>query len=304
MNRYFRVISLFVIAAGLIMLEWRPWHNVSNTNKSEMHGDQANFAQSPAASQPNAVSPELGTKFQRTESTIVSSDKALPVTQIPVIRAQLSPVNFTTITAEISAKVESLVFREGESFNLNSILVTFDCSVQLAQLEKVRAAMGIAERNYNTNKRLLALGSVSRVETENAHSEYLKSRAEVAELSAIVSKCKISAPFNGRVVEQRVRVQQFAQSGQPLLDILDDSALELEFVAPSKWSTWIKTDYRFKIRIDEAGKSYPAKVTRISPRIDPVSQTIKIAAVIDGEFPELTPGMSGSIEILPPESLR
>ena len=57
-----------------------------------------------------------------------------------------------------------------------------------------------------------------------------------------------------------------------------------------------------EIKLDETGKSYPAKITRVNGKIDPVSQTIKVAAVIDGEFKDIAPGMSGVLVISPPES--
>lgn len=299
MNKSLRNTLLMLVVVGFILIEWRPWQRPPEVTSLDLRENTPVTKDSAAVVKdalPQTAHPD------RPDNLVGSKDSDYSPNTTQIIRAQLSPVNFTTMTAEISAKVETLGFREGESFNRGDTLVTFDCSVQLAQLERFKAVMGIAERNYNTNKKLLALGSVSRLETENTYSEFLKAKAEVSELSAIVSKCKVVAPFNGKVVEQRVRMQQFVQSGQPLLDILDSSALELEFVAPSKWSTWIRTGYQFKILIDEAGKSYPASVTRISPRIDPVSQTIKIAAVIDGNFPELTPGMSGSININPPDT--
>jgi multidrug efflux pump subunit AcrA (membrane-fusion protein) len=110
------------------------------------------------------------------------------------------------------------------------------------------------------------------------------------------------APYNGAVVEQKVRSQQFVQVSQPLLDILDNSAMELEFIVPSKWASWLVVNYAFKIKLDETKKEYPARVTRINGKIDPVSQTFKAAAVIDGNFPELSPGMSGVLNIQPPKT--
>ena len=52
--------------------------------------------------------------------------------------------------------------------------------------------------------------------------------------------------------------------------------------------------------IEETGKTFNAEVTRLSARIDPVSQSIKVAAVIDGRFPQLIAGMSGRVELAPP----
>ena len=54
-----------------------------------------------------------------------------------------------------------------------------------------------------------------------------------------LGKCQISAPYAGRIAEQKIREQQYAQAGQPLLDIIDDSVLELEFLVPSRWLSWL-----------------------------------------------------------------
>ncbi len=97
-----------------------------------------------------------------------------------------------------------------------------------------------------------------------------------------------------------LREQQYVQPGQALLDILDDSVLELEFLVPSAWLGWLRVGSSFQVEIDETRKSYPAKFVRIGARVDPVSQSIKVAAAIDGKFPELIAGMSGRVKVTPP----
>ena len=97
-----------------------------------------------------------------------------------------------------------------------------------------------------------------------------------------------------------MREQQFVQPGQALLEIIDDSVLELEFIVPSRWLAWLKPGYAFQVRIDETARSYPAKVQRIGARVDPVSQSVKLVAAIDGRFPELIAGMSGQVALSPP----
>ncbi len=85
------------------------------------------------------------------------------------------------------------------------------------------------------------------------------------------------------------------QPGQPLLEILDDSALELEFILPSRWLVRLKPGHKFQVRIEDTGKTYPVRLDRIGAKVDPVSQTVKAVAVIDGHYPELIAGMSGRI---------
>ncbi len=216
------------------------------------------------------------------------------------IRAQLLPRRYTTLAAEIGAKIRHLAVPEGGRFRGGETLVSFDCSLQQAQLNKAKAALNGVEQTWHANQRLNELHSVGKVELDVSEAEVAKARAEVASNAALIAKCAIPAPFSGRVAEQKVREQQYVQPGQTLLEILDDSSLELEFIVPSKWMAWIKPGYGFQVKIDETGRSYPAKIQRIGARVDPVSQSIKLSAVIDGKFPELVAGMSGQVNLAPP----
>lgn len=216
------------------------------------------------------------------------------------IRAQLSPRRYTTIAAEIGAKVSRVAVAEGASFRAGQTLVAFDCSLQQAQLQKAAAVLAGAERTFSANKRLEELRSVGKVELEVSESEVGKAKADLAGNKVLLSKCAVAAPFAGRVAEQKVREQQYVQAGQPLLEILDDSVLELEFIVPSRWLAWLKPGYAFQVQIDETGKRYPAKVQRIGARVDPVSQSVKLSAAIAGKFPELIAGMSGRVALSPP----
>lgn len=192
--------------------------------------------------------------------------------------------------------------QEGGTFRAGQVLVQLDCSLPQAQLEKARAVLTGAEKTWAANKRLAELNSVGKMELELSEAEVHKNQAEVRAMSTMLSKCAIAAPFAGRIAEQKAREQQFVQPGQPLLEIIDDSVLELEFIVPSRWLAWLKPGHSFKVAIDEVGKTYPAKVLRIGARVDPVSQSIKLVAAIDGKFPELVAGMSGRVSMAPPAS--
>lgn len=216
------------------------------------------------------------------------------------IRAQLMPRRYTTIAAEIGAKISRMPIPEGGAFRAGQTLVSFDCSLQQAQLQKAQAEQESAEQTYQANKRLAELNSVGQLDLDLSRSGLNKARAEVSANQAVLAKCHVPAPFGGRVAEQKAREQQFVQPGQPMLDILDDSVLELEFLVPSSWLSWLRVGGGFQVQIDETRKSYPAKFIRIGARVDPVSQSVKVAAAIDGRYAELIAGMSGRVQITPP----
>lgn len=216
------------------------------------------------------------------------------------IRAQLMPRRYTTIAAEIGAKISTMPLQEGGAFEAGQTLVSFDCSLQQAQMGKAQAELDGTEQTLKSNTRLAELNSVGQLELDLSRSASAKAKAEVAFHQAVLAKCQVTAPFAGRVVEQKVREQQYVQPGQALLDIMDDSALELEFLLPSVWLSWLKVGASFQVQIDETRKTYPAKFTRIGARVDPVSQSVKVAATLSGRQPELMAGMSGKVLVKPP----
>jgi membrane fusion protein (multidrug efflux system) len=218
----------------------------------------------------------------------------------PEIRAQLTPRQYTTLSSEMAGRIDRINTKLGEHFKKGDNLVTFDCVIQRAQVAHAQAIAIQAEKTYGINQRLLALKSIGQLELDVSAAEVQKSKADLASANAVASKCAIDAPFNGITVEQKAREFQYTGPGQPLLDVLDDRSLEVELIAPSRWLSWLQPGYAFALHVDETGKNYPAKITRIGGRVDPVSQSIKVVGEITDEAPELIAGMSGRAIITAP----
>jgi len=132
-----------------------------------------------------------------------------------------------------------------------------------------------------------------------AQAEVEQARGELAIVRARLDMCVIKAPFSGRVVELLVNPHETVTQGQELINILDDSRLELELFVPSRWLSWLATGAAFDVRIDETGKTYAATVTVLGAKVDPVSHSIRVLAEIEGRPTELLAGMSGTAHFPP-----
>ncbi len=231
----------------------------------------------------------IGTALLTTASLAQGAD--------PELRAQLTPRRYTTLAAEIGARVQRLTVTEGAVIQEGQTLVSLDCSLQKAQQDRARATLDAATKQLATQRRLVELNATGRQELDQAEAEVGKTRAELTQIEVTLGKCDIAAPFAGRVAEQKVREQQYVQPGQALLEVLDDSVLEVEFIMPSRWLQSVRVGSTVRIAIDETGKTYPAKVQRLGARVDPVSQSIKVMAAVDGRYAELMSGMSGRVLI-------
>lgn len=209
------------------------------------------------------------------------------------------PRRYTTLAAEIGAKISRVAVVEGGAFKAGQVLVSFDCALPQAQLHKAQAELEGAQQTLQSNKRLAELNAVGQLDLDLSQAAVGKANADVSAQRTMLAKCNVTAPYSGRVAEQKVREQQYVQPGQALMDILDDSVLELEFLVPSSWLSWLRVGSTLQVDIDETRKTYPARFIRIGARVDPVSQSVKVAAAIDGRFPELIAGMSGRVKTTP-----
>ncbi len=220
------------------------------------------------------------------------------------IRAQVTARVATTLSSPMAGRIRDLSIEDGDRFKQGEVLVRFDCALQEGQLARAVAVLEKNRQIQEVNERLRKLGSVSVKEMNVSHADVATAAAEVAMAKAMVERCTVAAPFPGRVASVSVKRYQFIGEGQPMLDILDDRQLELEAIIPSRWLTWLGVGTGFQIAVDETGRTYPAKVSRMSGRVDPVSQSVKIYAAIGGPAPDLMPGMSGRALIAPPDEAQ
>jgi membrane fusion protein, multidrug efflux system len=209
------------------------------------------------------------------------------------IRAQITPYQQTTLSAEIAANISKLPLREGESFKKDQQLVEFDCALLNAQLNKAEATAEVARQGLKVNKRLEEFNSVSTLEVDQATARVKETEAEREAMKVNVSKCSLVAPFSGRIAKLYVDAHQYVTPGKPLMDILDSSRLEVRLIVPSDWLKWLKSGDRFLIQIEELKRTYQARVVRLGARIDPVSQSLPIIGEIEGTHSDLLSGMSG-----------
>ncbi len=238
-------------------------------------------------------------------ATLVSSRAAAQKTSsgysVPLqeIRAQLSAVRQTILSSEIPGVITAIHVREADRYVAGQVLVELDCDMQQAQLERAVAEQSSADSLLKANNRLNELNSIGRLEVELAESAKMRADADVRIQEVLLKKCRIIAPFSGVVAAVLINLREYVQPGQPMIDVFDDSELELEFIVPSVWLMNLKNGSQFEVRIDETAKRYHARFKRIGVRADAVSQTISVAAEIIDADPDLVAGMSGTVYLSP-----
>jgi len=224
----------------------------------------------------------------------VTATSALGATNDEVIRVQLEARRHATIASELAGRLDALPLEPGARFAEGDDLAQLDCDLHQARLNRAQAAEQAARRQLDVAENLDRLQSISIAELNKAQSEVAQMRAERVLEQTLVERCKITAPYAGRVAKRHVEPGEYVREGDPLLDIYQESDYRVTLLAPSTWLPRLAPGQRFEVSLDETGHRYPAEIVRLGAEVDPLSQSIKVVGRLLDEPGELLPGMSGS----------
>lgn len=213
------------------------------------------------------------------------------------VRVLLAPERETTLSSTIAGRIVSLNGSLGKSFKAGEILVTFDCEEANARVEMSKAELSGAIEQHEAKVRMQGLDQASDVEVAVAASAANKAKAQLGLHKTQVSQCNVYAPWAGRIAKLNVRAYMTVTPGQPMLELVKEGPLKLRMNVPSKLLARVKVGSKFNVMIDETAQTYPAAVTAINSRVDPVSQTVEIEARLTKGYRELLSGMSGVADI-------
>lgn len=222
----------------------------------------------------------------------------------PEVRVRVTSLRHTILTSQAGGKVDRVGVKNGEQFKKGDLLVEIDPTFERLQLDRAKASLRRQELIREMTAELVALQAKGELELELVKADIDMARAEVNLLEARLERTRIVAPFDGRAGEVAVREFQVVAEGQALLEIIDEGAMELEFIVASDWMRWFKPGFAFEVRIDELDKSYRAEVKRLGGKVDPLSKSINVYAVLADAGGELMEGMSGEAFIAPPKGDR
>ena len=125
----------------------------------------------------------------------------------------------------------------------------------------------------------------------------LRATYELAELQ--LSYTGIRAPFTGLVAARFVKVGQNVPQGTKTFRITDPTPLKASVFVPERELVRLAPGQNAVAQIDAlAGRTFPARVTLVSPAIDPATATFKVTLELEDSRGVLKPGMFARVGIV------
>lgn len=148
----------------------------------------------------------------------------------------------TTVSAEVSAQINSIAVADGQFVQAGDLLLTFDetkikqsASEAAAHLQRDEAILSFNKAEWEKNKGLHETGSISQTQYDQKVSAYQTSlaqveadRASLAKALEDLTKTKVRAPVNGVVSKRFVEKGDWVSSGGRLFQISDYDRIYLE----------------------------------------------------------------------------
>lgn len=222
------------------------------------------------------------------------------------VTGTLEPLNRTTVNAQLSAVVDSVLVREGESVRKGQVLMRQNSADVVAQLQRAEAQLASARvelrlmEEYEAKKAALYEKkylsefdwSTAKGDTELKRSLVKIQEANVAIARKAVDDTAILAPIGGIVAERYVQPGSNVMPGQALMSLVDLSQLELAADIPARDINQIHVGGDVTFTVDgQPNRTFHGKVVRINPMANGGARTITLYARVDNRDGVLKGGM-------------
>ena len=233
------------------------------------------------------------------------------VTRITLV-GTAEPRSETVVASEEAGLVRKMLVDEGDQVKMNQTLCIQDATQLTLKMEASRATLGEAEvmqaraqREWERQKRLFAINSVSKKAYEDAQFDVGAARKKVARLQAElytlldqVKKKTIYAPVSGYVVERHTLKGQWLGKGDPVVTLTVIDPIRVMVPVPERYVSRIKKGDSSEVTFDALrGRTFKGVIDAVIPRADKASRAFPVRIEIPNPKGKIKAGMLGRATI-------
>jgi len=192
---------------------------------------------------------------------------------------------------EDAQKAESDVAQAKANLDLNLSIVKSrkqlfaEGAIPGRDLDTAQAALVQAQAAYDAAaKHLESMRIVSReAALKSAQGQLTSAEGKYKGATAQVSYSEIRSPINGVVTDRPLYAGETAAAGAPLLTVMDTSSLLAKTHLAQGLAQQLKLEDKATVQVPGVAEPVSAKVTLISPALDPGSTTVEVWLKIDNK---------------------
>ena len=263
-------------------------------------GSYAYFAQRPASAnvdlgKPLATTPKSAPPAAIEVTQVASARLRDDINAVGTIRSNESVI----LKPEVAGRITRLNFSDGQQVQKGQLMVGFDATVNLAEVQQAKAELAIATANFTRNADLARQKFISERAKDESDANVQVLDAKLALAQARLAKLEIRAPFSGIVGIRNVSVGDYVKDGAELVNLEDVSSVKVDFRVPEKFADRTARGQVIEVNVDALpGRVFTAKVDAIDPQVDASGRSSLLRGRIANADGKLKPGMFARVRLI------
>jgi multidrug efflux system membrane fusion protein len=203
-------------------------------------------------------------------------------------------------SARTSGIITELRVRRGSTVNEGDVIAVLSDEAREAEVAKAQALLAQRRSELDARARLVAQGSMPRLELVNLEALTKAAEAQLAVAQAERARSVVKAPWSGTVSDTPAEVGQSASPGKEIAQIVAlDPMLAVVEVAERKLGG-LKVGGEADIRL-VTGKTAKGRIRYVSKTASPMTRTYRVDVEIENKSGEIPDGITAEVVIpLPP----
>ena len=211
----------------------------------------------------------------------------------------------STVSAQISGRVQEIYFDVGDSVKKGQVILRIDqqeaaqaLAGSQAQVMQAQAAMHNAKSNYERARQMFAQKFISQAAMDKADADYKIALAQAAASQAGESRAAVAqgytavvAPYGGMVAARLVQVGEMVSVGQPLMTGFDPSKMRVIVNVPQDKLQDIGARPDVAIEFPAINLRVQAASVTVQPLADARTHTTQIRIDLPAKQTGVYPGM-------------
>lgn len=203
-----------------------------------------------------------------------------------------------TLTANATDLVEAIHFEDGQSVNQGDILVVLEKKEEEAALKAAQATLDERKRAFDRADDLIEKKAMSTATLEERRAQLQEAEGRVEEIEARIRDRIIRAPFDGVLGLRRISPGTLLRPGDVITTIDDLKQIKVDFDAPSLFLAALRPGLQVKGKVTAYGDEvFTGTVATVNSRVNPVTRTVTVRAILPNPNLRLRPGLLMSIRL-------
>jgi membrane fusion protein, multidrug efflux system len=199
-------------------------------------------------------------------------------TRRQVFNGSVRAREFVEITSEVSGRVASIHFEDGDEVEAGARLLSIDDREQRAQAQAVEEELGLAELNLERLQLLWQSEGISQRDLDEARSRRNVLAAQLENLKARLEKYQIVAPFTGKLGFREVSFGASLQPGMRITTLQSVDPILIDFAVSERFRSDFFPGLPVLAQISGHEDRFVGEVFMVDPRIDPSTRTVTVRA--------------------------